>query len=84
MQVSPTHVQKLSEYAIPWSAIALQETVGQGMQQSVYLVLYLYDDILGEFGVVYRALLSIENGAPQPVAVKTLKGIDSSIHCHLS
>ncbi|XP_003383610.2 PREDICTED: tyrosine-protein kinase receptor UFO-like isoform X2 [Amphimedon queenslandica] len=57
VQVSPTHGQKLSEYAIPWSSIALQETIGQG-----------------EFGIVYRALLSMENGAPQPVAVKTLKG----------
>ena len=37
---------------------------------------------LGEFGVVYRALLSVENGAPQAVAVKTLKGRDSTIHCH--
>ena len=42
VQVSPTHVQKLSEYAIPWSSISLQETVGQGMQLE-YLVLCFYD-----------------------------------------
>lgn len=36
------------------------------------LLLLIYN--VGEFGVVYRALLSVESGSPQPVAVKTLKG----------
>ena len=29
----------------------------------------------GEFGIVYRALLTLESGIPQAVAVKTLKGL---------
>ena len=52
------------------------ETVGQGIilynnNYNNYDVLYI-----GDFGIVYRGLLTVEkNNIPQPVAVKTLKGI---------
>ena len=51
------------------------------IQYRPLIILYKYHnnyDVLyiGDFGIVYRGLLTVEkNNIPQPVAVKTLKGI---------
>ena len=65
------HLQQLVKFSIPASQIDLHEAVGQGITD---VLLFIFIDLTGEFGIVYRGLISTGD-MPQVVAIKTLKGI---------
>ena len=68
--------QLLVKYSISASQINLQEVVGQGnFYSAVGRLQFIYYIKIGEFGIVYRALLATDTDIPQVVAVKTLKGM---------
>ena len=73
LEVSFEYMDQLSDYIIAGSSITIQETVGQGMYNYSELLI-LINHCLGEFGIVYRGVMTTENKIPKAVAVKTLKG----------
>ena len=81
-RMASKYFRQLSDFIIPVTQIRLIETIGQGMVEFVMVTANLAKIIIyaGEFGIVYRGLLQTEcgqKGLPRPVAVKTLKGIQS-------
>ena len=64
-------LQQLVKFLIPASQIELHEAVGQGITD---VSLFIIIDLTGEFGIVYRGLISTDD-MPQVVAIKTLKGV---------
>lgn len=74
-RVPSTHLKQLSNHIISGSQLAVQETIGQGYELTSINTETLYDCFTGEFGIVYRAVMTSDEGVQQPVAVKTLKGI---------
>ena len=74
LEVSFEYMNQLSDYIIAGSSIAIQETVGQGLYDYNYASLMLSNHCLGEFGIVYRGVMTTEKRVPKAVTVKTLKG----------
>ena len=69
---------ELSNYIITKTSISIQETVGQGLTNHICVIAFIL--CIGEFGIVYRAVMTVGKGPPQPVAAKTLKGT-STMFC---
>ncbi len=63
-------------FKIPASKLKLSSTaIGQGKQIIMCISLNIWDVTTGEFGIVYKGVLTDWNNVPmQGVAVKTLKG----------
>ena len=69
-------LQKIDDsILIPAAQITLIEMIGKGMIRNLPCLCafrLLTACFLGQFGVVYRGVLT-KNGIPQPVAIKTIK-----------
>ena len=76
LEVSLEYMNQLSDYIIAGSSITIQETVGQGLYD---FLLMLNNHCLGEFGIVYRGVMTTKKKIPKAIAVKTLKGTSACI-----
>ena len=78
-RIPSSYAAVLSDSMIDRSNIKLLELIGHGEWTIHTSKIYfsMFKNLLGEFGVVYRALLTKEDSSSMPtaVAVKTLKGI---------